>query len=391
MIKIRPLGKRSFLLLGILLVSFTLRPSITAVGPLIPMMREDLGLSNGWAGFLTTLPLLTFATFSLFSASIGKRVGHAQAILIGMLTILIGSVVRVLGGSLILFIGTGLTGIGIVLCNVLIIPLVKTRMPDKVGKVTGIYTTTMSMMAAIGSAISVPLAKDFGWGWKGSLLFWIIPLVIAILFWIPQVNTQPATSVQKRTTPPVNIWRSGLAWQVSLFMGLQSLLFYTLITWLPDLFIARGISAVDAGLIISFMQVVGLVGTFISPIIALKFKEQSNINLVLGVCYLIGFSLLFSPIIWINVFGICLAGLGMGASISMAYTLITLRTANEQTTAALSGMAQSTGYYLAATGPVLFGVAYDLWHDWNHLIVLMLVSSVLFTGFGYFAGKNRTV
>lgn len=391
MYKLPSSDKPGFLLLGILLVSFTLRPSITAVGPLIPFIREDLGLSNAWAGFLTTLPLISFATFSLFSAGIGKRLGHARAILLGMVILTVGSILRVLGGPWILFIGTGLTGIGIVICNVLLIPLVKVRMPGKVGKVTGIYATTMSLMAAIASAISVPLAVEFGWGWRGSLLFWVLFLGIAIFFWLPQIKPQKTVTTTSDHLKRINVWRSSLAWQVSLFMGMQSFLFFTLITWLPDFFIFRGLTPTNAGLIIALMQLVGLIGTFVSPIIALKFREQSNIILLLGTCYLVGFGLLLSPLLLVNVIGISLTGLCMRASLSMAYTLISLRAENDQTTAALSGMAQSTGYYLAACGPLLFGVAIDIWPNWNILVYLMLICSVCFAGFGYFAGKNRTI
>jgi CP family cyanate transporter-like MFS transporter len=308
-----------------------------------------------------------------------------------MVVLTMGSVLRVLGGSLILFVGTSLTGIGIVICNVLLIPLVKVRMPTKVGKVTGIYATAMSLMAAIASAISVPLAVSFGWGWRGSLLFWVLFLGIAIVFWVPQIKPQKAVSKNVDIGRLPNVWRSPLAWQVSLFMGVQSFLFFTLITWLPDFFIVRGLSATQAGLIIALMQLVGLIGTFVSPMVAVRFSAQSKMILVLGSCYLIGFGLLLSPVLLVNVIGISLAGLCMGASLSMAYTLITLRAANDQTTAALSGMAQSTGYYLAACGPLLFGVAIDIWPNWNILVYLMLVCSVFFTGFGYFAGKNRTI
>jgi CP family cyanate transporter-like MFS transporter len=387
----QPIRDKSwFLVLGILLVSFNLRPSFTAVGPLIPYIRTDLSLSHGWAGFLTTLPLLTFATFSLFSAAIGRRLGQARAILFGLIILLAGTVTRVMGGALLLYFGTALTGIGIVICNVLIIPLVKSRMPAKTGWVTGMFTTGMSMMAAIATAFSVPLAQDLDWGWRGSLLFWALLILLTAVFWIPQIKKKKENS-KVSSEKSSDVWKSPLAWQVSLYMGVQSLLFYTLITWLPDMLIQKGLSSVEAGVALSVMQVVGLVGTLLSPIIALRFRQQSGINLVLGLAYLLGFSALFSSSIVLNLLGIGLVGVCMGASISLAYTLMSLRTSNETHTAGLSGMAQSTGYYLAALGPLLFGLAYDIWQDWNMLIYLMLVFSGLFMVFGWLAGRERTI
>ncbi|MCH7397422.1 MFS transporter [Belliella sp. DSM 107340] len=388
----QPLYKNSgFLFLGIMLVAFNLRPSITAVGPLIPLIREDLGLSNGWAGFLTTLPLLTFATFSLFSAAIGKKLGNSQAILLALFILLIGSIVRVLGGSHWLYIGTGLTGIGIVICNVLLIPLIKNRLPQKIGIVTASYTTGMTLTAAIASGISAPLAIDLNLGWQGSLLSWGILILMGILMWAPQTKfPKPIIDIHANEIK-INVWKSRLAWQVSLFMGIQSLLFFTLVAWLPDMMISRGLSPVEAGLLISLMQVVGLLGTFISPIIAVKFKDQVGIILVLGSMYLIGFSSLFIHTLWVNYVGLTLVGLGLGSSISLAYTLIGLRTGSEKVTASLSGMSQSAGYYLAALGPLLFGVAFDIFGDWDHLIYLMLVCTLLFTFFGIKSGRARVI
>ncbi|PSL05824.1 CynX/NimT family MFS transporter [Cecembia rubra] len=376
---------------GILLVSFNLRPSITAIGPLIPMIREDLGLSNGWVGFLTTLPLLTFATFSLFAASIGKYFGNAKAILYALLLLLIGSVVRVLGGSDLLFIGTGLTGIGIVICNVLLIPLIKNRMPGKIGWVTASFTTGMTLFAAIASGISAPMAIDLDLGWRGSLLAWVGLLLIGILIWMPQLKWKGENQSRDMESPKVNVWKSRLAWDVSMFMGVQSLLFFTIVAWLPDMMMDRGLSAVEAGILLSLMQIVGLSGSFLAPIIATRFKDQVGVVIVLGMMYLLGFSLLFIQKLWINYIGLTLVGIGLGSSISLAYTLIGLRTGHEKTTATLSGMAQSTGYYLAALGPLLFGVTFDLFAEWNVFIVLMLICSVLFIYFGMRSGKSRQI
>ncbi len=384
-------SKPWFLFLGIMLVAFNLRPSITAVGPLIPMIREDLGLSNGWAGFLTTLPLLTFATFSLFSAAIGKKLGNSQAILFALFILLIGSIIRVIGGPDWLFVGTGLTGIGIVICNVLLIPLIKNRLPHKIGIVTASYTTGMTLTAAIASGVSAPLAIDLGLGWQGSLLSWAILIIIGIIIWAPQTKFPKPIIDHNSTEIKINVWKSRLAWQVSMFMGVQSLLFFTLVAWLPDMMIDRGLSAVEAGVLISLMQVIGLAGTFLAPIVAVKFKDQVGVVLVLGSMYIIGFASLFIHTLWVNYVGLTLVGLGLGSSISLAYTLIGLRTGSEKVTASLSGMSQSTGYYLAALGPLLFGIAFDVFGNWDHLIYLMLVCSLLFTFFGVKSGRARMI
>lgn len=381
-----------FLFFGILMVSFNLRPSITAVGPLIPLIRDDLELSNGWAGFLTTLPLLTFATFSLFAAGIGKRLGLANAIFVALLTLLAGSIWRVSGGKLSLFLGTGLTGIGIVICNVLLIPLIKRRLPGKLGLVTAFYTTGMSLFAAIGSGVSAPMATDWGWGWRGSLLFWVVLLAIGLAVWFPQTRfDKPSTTAASDRGQSVNVWKSRLAWNVCLFMGVQSMLYFTIIAWLPDMLVARGHSLGRAGLILSLMQVVGLIGSFLSPMLAVKFRNQVGMVIAIGLMYLFGFSSLMSTIPLINYAGLTLAGLGLGASVSLAYTMIGLRTDTEQSTTALSGMVQSTGYYMAAVGPVLFGIAFDVFKDWNLLIGLMLGCSVLYIYFGAKSGKSELI
>src|SRR5690606_13505073 len=149
-------------------VSFILRPAITSVGPLVPFISEELKLSNTWAGFLTTLPLLTFATFSLFTSRIGNKLGLSRAILFGMILLGIGMGIRVADGVFLLYFGTALVGIGIVLCNVLIIPLVKLKLPLRVGIMTSLYTTGMSVFAAIAGGVSVPLALQLDSGWRGS-------------------------------------------------------------------------------------------------------------------------------------------------------------------------------------------------------------------------------
>ncbi|HLT07833.1 MAG TPA: MFS transporter [Cyclobacteriaceae bacterium] len=377
------------LFFAIVLLSFCLRPTITGVGPLIPTIRNDLNLSNSWAGFLTTLPLIAFATFSLFSSAIGHRLGYVRAIVMGLIVLGIGIVIRVQGGAFLLYFGTALTGIGIVICNVLLIPLIKDKLPQQIGLMTSAYTTGLSLFAAIGTGVSIPLAEVYGW--RGSLLAWIVLIFFTLVVWIPQIRKNKVVVREEIVEPKrINVWKSKLAWQVSLFMGLQSFIFFTLITWLPELLIAKGLSSGRAGLVVMLMQIVGLSGTFLAPLVAVKFKEQTVIAVALGIFYIMGFSTLFFDAIPLIYFGLTLVGFSLGASISMAYVLIGLRTTGK-TTADLSGMSQSAGYYLASVGPLLVGLLFDITVNWNLFILIMIASAAAFTYFGSEVGRDRKV
>lgn len=381
-------GNNWFLFCAIILLSFCLRPSITGVGPLIPIIRADLMLSNSWAGFLTTLPLLAFATFSLFSSAIGHAIGYVRAIVLGLVILGFGIVIRVQDGAFLLYFGTALTGIGIVICNVLLIPLIKEKLPNQVGLMTSAYTTGLSLFAAIGTGVSIPLAEVHGW--RGSLLAWIVVVILTLMVWIPQVRKDKVKVEQIAEPKGVKVWRSKLAWQVSLFMGLQSFIFFTLITWLPDLLVDKGLSLGRAGLVVMLMQIVGLSGTFLAPLVAVRFKEQTVIAMALGLSYILGFSTLFSSSMGLIYLGLTLIGFSLGASISMAYVLIGLRTSG-RTTAELSGMSQSAGYYLASIGPILVGLLFDIAVSWNLFIMIMIGSAIAFTYLGSEVGRDRKI
>lgn len=383
-------SSKTLLILGIILISINLRTSIASVGPLIPFIREDLNISNGLAGFLTTLSLLTFAVFSLFAPSIGKRLGHGKAIFLGISLLAIGVIIRVLGGIELLYFGTALTGIGIVTANVLMIPFFKARIPEKIGLMTAILSTGMSLFAAVASGISVPLAIDLGLGWRGSLASWVVLMVLALVVWIPQMSSRKA-GYQGDLLKAKNVWKSKLAWQVTLFMGAQSVMYFTMITWLPDMLIARGMSPIQAGIALSYMQLISLIGTFFIPNLLIRLKEQSNVILSVGIGYLIGYGALFIHNELITFVALTIIGIGSGASLSIAYTLISLRSAEDLTTAKLSGMVQSAGYVLAALGPLVFGVSLDLFDNWNILIWFLLIMTVQFIGFGLPAGRDKKI
>ncbi|GGF25728.1 putative transporter YycB [Halobacillus andaensis] len=388
-----PIHKRKWLIVGIVLIALNLRPSLTAVGPLISSIREDLSITNGIAGMLTTLPLIAFAVLSALAPRLGLKVGQGQAIFIGMFVLTVGILVRSIEWVTTLFIGTALIGIGVAICNVLLPSLVKQQFPDKVGLLTGIYSISLSAWAAVGSGISFPLAQRMSSGWQGSLGVWAVLGIIAMVVWIPQ------TTIKRKPVkiPKINIknsplFRSKLAWQVTIFMGMQSFMFYCLITWLPEIMQSRGMTPSTAGWMLSFMQIVGLPGTFITPVLAGRITNQRGIVLSIGILYLIGLSgMLFgSGVVWLT---LCIAiiGLAQGSSVSLALTFLSLRASTATQASNLSGMAQSIGYALAAVGPILIGMLYDFTQTWTPGIVIFIGIVVIMVSAGIGAGRDKYI
>src|SRR5699024_2476345 len=147
------------------------------------MIRDQIGLANWSAGMITSFPLIAFALMSPLAPKIGRRLGNMQAILLGIILLLIGIGIRSSSFVSLLFLGTAVVGIGISIMNVLLPAVIKEKFPDKVGRMTSVYSTAMVVFAATGSGVSVPLAKNMGFGWEIALLFWALLAIIGIIVW----------------------------------------------------------------------------------------------------------------------------------------------------------------------------------------------------------------
>ena len=262
---------------GIVFIATNMRAPLTSVGPLVGIIRDDLQMSNTLAGMMTTLPLLAFAFFSPFVPKLSKRFGVELLILASIILLTIGIVLRSLSGIATLYIGIAVLGLAISICNVLLPSLIKREFPERIGVMTGVYSISMNIFGATASGISVPLAIGAGLGWQNALGIWAILSFVSFLVWAPQMRRRPgkATAIQQQTEKHrVNLWRSSLAWQVTLFMGLQSMVFYVLIAWLPEILKHQGVAANQAGWMLSVMQLALLPITFIVPIIAGRMTNQ---------------------------------------------------------------------------------------------------------------------
>lgn len=388
-------ARKTLLVLGIIFVALNLRPAITSVGPLIGWIREDLGISNGMAGFITTLPLIAFALLSLLAPRFSRWWGNELSVFFGLLILTGGIVIRSTGTVFAVFLGTALVGIGVAIANVLLPGIVKQRFPGQVGLMTSVYSTSMCAFAALASGVSIPLAKGFHLGWKYSLMFWAVLSVPAVLIWIPQLrgHGKPAATLQpgipERSAG--SLWRSPLAWKVTFFMGLQSFLFYCTVAWLPEILQSHGMSEEMAGWMLSVLQFVSLPATFLTPVLADRMPQQKGIAVLIGLIQLGGIAGLFADGTAALISSIVLTGIAQGASISLALSLLGLRTTDAVQAAKLSGMAQSVGYSLAAVGPTLLGFWYDLTHSWEPSLILLALATILMILAGIGAGRNEYV
>ncbi|WAA09801.1 CynX/NimT family MFS transporter [Fervidibacillus albus] len=383
-----------FLISGILFAAFNLRPAITSVGPIVGMIQEDLHLSHFTAGLLTSLPLAAFAVVSPVVPIISNRFGNERTILFGLVLLVIGIFSRSVTSVFFLFTGTLLIGVGIAISNVLLPVIVKEKFPLKVGLMTSVYSTAMGIFAAVASGVSIPIASDFGYGWETALIVWVIPAIIAVFIWGYLSRFHGERNVQVKKTDRANgqIWRSSLAWQVALFTGFQSFLFYVTVTWLPEILHHHGLDLGTAGWLLSLSQFVGLPASFFVPMIAAKFRSQSVFVVILSIFSLIGYGGLLLPATYpMLVLYISLIGFALNGSFALALSFMGMRARDARESAELSGMAQSFGYILAAIGPIFIGYLFDVTGSWTWPLVTLLIVNGLVMIFGAGSGRNQFV
>lgn len=396
-IQSNPIVRKSavwMIIVGIIFIAVNLRAPLTSVGPLVGIIRDEVHISNTLAGMITTLPLLSFALFSPIVPKLARKIGVEVIILISIIFLTIGIILRSLSGVATLYIGTAVLGLAISVSNVLLPSLIKREFPTRIGLMTGVYSISMNLLGAIASGISVPIAIGLGFGWQGALGIWGMLSFISIVLWVPQIKRQnrETTDIQNQVLESnVNLWRSALAWQVTLFMGLQSMVFYILIAWLPEILKQQGISSDQSGWLLSVMQLALLPFTFIVPIIAGRMKSQRFLVTITTILLLSGTLGLIYGSLSLIVCWIVMLGIGGGFAFSLAMMFFGLRTENAGQAAELSGMAQSVGYLLAAIGPTLFGYLHDVTNSWTIPLFILVGASMLLLIFGLGAARDRYI
>lgn len=379
--------------IGVLLIAVNLRVSFVSVGPLLGGIRQDLGLSGAAAGLLTSLPLMSFALFSPLAPAAARWLGLERT-LWAALAVLAGGIglrsAEVPGG---LWTGTALLGVAIAFLNVLLPSLVKRDFPQRAGSITGLYFSVTSVVAAFGAGFVVPIAGAEPAGWRLALGIWAGLAVLALAWFLPKLRWRTTSEASPAAEAPASFrspWTSALGWQVTIFMGLQSVAFFVIGTWLPSIEASHGVDAVTSGWNMFWFQICGVAGNLGATALLHRLPDQRPVAVIGGLFAATAYlGLVLAPqlsLVWT-----VLLALACGSMIVLALTLFSLRTRHHQQAAALSGMAQSVGYAMAAAGPIAFGALYDLTGDWALPLSLTAVLMVAMGFFGVLAGRHKYI
>jgi CP family cyanate transporter-like MFS transporter len=388
---IAPVPPRRLLLVGfaaIALVGLNLRLTLAILSPLLPQVQSDYQIGSAPAGLATTAAVLMFGLAAPVAPLLVTRFHSDRVLLGGLMLVVAGTGLRSLPVITALYGGMVLLGIGIALLNVVMPVIVKRDFPRAVGLCTGLYTSALNVGSALAAATAVPLAQAVG-GWRPTAALAAVPAVLAMLVWWARMPRRSATA--HPVTARGRLLRSPLAWQVTGYMALQSVLYYVLLAWLPTIYADNGFSAEHAGLVLAVAQIAQLAACILVPVLARALRDQrllaAGFAALTGAAYLgIGVAPTLAPVLWA-----VLLGLGQGGALTVALMMIVVRSPDTASAARLSGMAQGVGYVLAAAGPPLVGALHDGLGGWTLALIMVTGLCGVELVVGLLAGRDRVI
>ena len=383
---------QALLAVTLLVVAANLRPTITAYGSLVGVIGNDTGLGAGALGVLGAIPLLAFAAVSPAVHHLTDRIGLDRAVLVSTAVLVVGTAIRSLPGTdgvISLWAGTAILGAAIAVGNVAVPAIVKRDFPREVPLVTGIYTAVLSTTAAFASGLALPIAQRTGW--RVGLGIWGVLSVLALLAWLLRlrpVRASASTTGPVRVTAGRSMWRSAVAWQVTLLMGAQATSFYLLVTWLPTIEVSFGVDPVTAGWHSFVYQIVGIAAGLGVTVVMRGRTDHRLVGVAISLLLMVAIAGLLLvpalPLLWL-----VLAGLSGGSSLVIALTLVGERARSSVDAGRLSGMAQSIGYLLSAGGPIGAGLLFSATGSWTYPLLGVIAIGAAQLVICLYAGRDR--
>ena len=341
------MNKRSlFFILGIILIGAVLRAPFTALPIVLGDIAQGLGVEH------------------LFTYS--------------LIVLTVGSVIRIFNLPL-LYLGTLLIGASIAIFNVLLPSVIQANYPQKISFLTTLYVTSMGIATALSSYISVPITQATSW--KGLILCLSLLCLLTFFIWLPNHGYNHFLEGHEKKQKKENILKNKQVWAIMIFCGLQSLLFYTSMTWLPTMAISAGLSHTDAGLLASIFSLTSIPFSMTIPSLTTRLSNRHRqiMLTIVSLAGMLGIAMLLYPsnsfLYWLVAH--LLIGTACSALFPYLMVCFSIKTSSPEKTAQLSGLAQTGGYILAAIGPALFGYSFNFFQSWVPAVLALLIIDII--------------
>lgn len=345
-------------------------------------MLPDLPIGEVGKSVLVTIPVLCFSLAAFAGPEIRARLGEERALFVMAAALFVGVALRPLGPVWLLFAGTVLCGVAVAVMNVMMPGIVRRRFSRQVGEMTAAFTMALSLGAGLAAGLTIPLRTAFGGSLAWALAVWAVPAAVALGVWIPQLRISPPAAQVAGIA--LGLLRDRLAWLITLYFGLQSMVFYILLSWLPAIYRAKGTDPSTAGAVLGVVTAVGLVGNLAAPIIASRLYDKRAVVWAFSGFTILGLiGVLLAPVqtalLWATFIGV-----GTGGAFSIALLMLATGNRDAASAARLSSMALGLGYLLAAPGPFAAGLIHAASRSWQLPLILTIgVSAVqLLAGLG---------
>lgn len=369
-----------FFVPGIILIGVSLRTPFTVLPIILGNISQGLEVEVSSLGVLTSLPLLMFTFFSPFSTQLAQKIGLEHLFTYSLFFLTIGSLIRLINLPL-LYLGTLMVGASVAVIKVLLPSLIQANQPKKIGFLTTLYVTSMGIATALASYLAVPITQASSW--KGLILLLTLLCLATFLVWLPNHRYNHRLAPQTKQKSQIKVMRNKQVWAIIIFSGFQSLIFYTVMTWLPTMSIHAGLSSHEAGLLTSILSLISIPFSMTIPSLttSLSTRNRQLMLTLVSLAGVVGISMLFFPInnfiYWLAIHLL----IGTATSALFPYLMVnfSLKTSAPEKTAQLSGLSQTGGYILAAFGPTLFGYSFDLFHSWVPSVAALLLIDILMT------------
>ncbi len=378
------------LLTAVVLVALNLRVALSSLPTVITDIQDATGWSDSTLGVLTTIPVLCMGFIALTVPSLVMLVGRKKVVIVALLALIFSLSMRALENlPELLFVSAFLSGVGIALTAGVIPGIVRAQLPDSLGTANALWTTAMMASAAMGGALTVPIAIWLD-SWSLALAFWALPAVIALLFWFVAERNAPnhdrqTTNLSLRSLP----WRNPLAWALTMNMAINSIVFYSSIAWIAPSFVERGLSQEDAGWLFGAFTGAQVVSALVLAGISTRIRHRRTV-LTIAITsatvalVAIGWAPSFVPWITLIVFGFFISG-----AFAMLLGLLSEYSVDAPSAARLTAMAFFITYTIGAFGPFFSGVLLDVFNSWS--VVFTVLAVILITQVAFVPPLKRNV